>query len=181
MICIFLANGFEMIEALTPCDVLKRAGADVKLVSVTDTLAATSTHGVTVGCDLMLSDLDRDEIDMIILPGGMPGAQNLYHSEALCQLTVAHAKKGKPTAAICAAPFILGKLGLLSGKSATCYPGFEEELKGATATGESVVTDGNITTARGMGVALDFADELVALIAGEEKKRALSEAVMEKK
>ena len=178
MICIFLANGFEMIEALTPCDVLKRAGADVKLVSVTDTLAATSTHGVTVGCDLMLSDLDRDEIDMIILPGGMPGAQNLYHSEALCQLTVAHAKKGKPTAAICAAPFILGKLGLLSGKSATCYPGFEAELDSATVKEAGVVVDGNIVTAKGMGVSLAFALAITTLLFGEEKASAIAAQIM---
>lgn len=178
MICIFLANGFEMIEALTPCDVLKRAGADVKLISITDSLNVTSTHGVTVGCDLTLSELDSTEIELIILPGGMPGAKNLFECEALCQLTVAHAKKGGKIAAICAAPFILGQLSLLQGKQATCYPGFEAELIGAKVLPCGVVQDGNILTAKGMGVSLPFALKAVEMLYGKEKADAVSAQIM---
>lgn len=178
MVCIFLANGFEMIEALTPCDVLKRAGADVRLVSVNGSLSATSTHGVTVGCDLTLSDLNPDEIEMIILPGGMPGADNLYACETLCQLTVAHATQNKPTAAICAAPFILGKLGLLQGKKATCYPGFEDALVGAKHVDTGVVRDGNILTAKGMGVSLPFALAAAEMLFGKERADKVSAQIM---
>ena len=180
MVCILLANGFEMIEALTPCDVLKRAGATVKLVSITDTPSATSTHGVTVGCDTALSELDPEEIELLILPGGMPGAQNLYDCEAVCQLTVAHAKKNKPIAAICAAPFILGKLGLLKDKRATCYPGFEGDLGGATVSCDGVVTDGNVVTAKGMGVSLPFSLALTELLFGKDKANAIAAQIMAK-
>ena len=180
MVCILLANGFEMIEALTPCDVLKRAGATVKLVSITDIPSATSTHGVTVGCDMTLSELDPEEIELLILPGGMPGAQNLYDCEAVCQLTVAHTKKNKPIAAICAAPFILGKLGLLKEKRATCYPGFEGDLEGATVSCDGVVTDGNVVTAKGMGVSLPFSLALTELLFGTDKANTVAAQIMAK-
>ena len=178
MVCIFLAEGFEMIEALTPCDVLKRAGAEVALVSVTDSLSVTSTHGVTITCDTKITDIRPEDIEMIILPGGMPGADNLYQCEKLCELTVSVAKKGKPVCAICAAPFILGRLGLLVRRKATCYPGFEKELTQAFVTPGGVVRDGNILTAKGMGVSLPFALAATRMLFGEEKARAIAQQIM---
>jgi 4-methyl-5(b-hydroxyethyl)-thiazole monophosphate biosynthesis len=178
MVCILLANGFEMIEALTPCDVLKRAGATVKLVSITDTPSATSTHGVTVGCDMTISELDPEEIELLILPGGMPGAQNLYDCEAVCQLTVAHAKKNKPIAAICAAPFILGKLGLLKDKRATCYPSMEDELCCKRLHNGAVCVDGNYITSKSAGTAMSFAIVLVKELLGDTVANNLKKSIV---
>lgn len=178
MITIFLANGFEMIEALTPCDVLTRAGAEVKLVSITDSLTVTSTHNVSVTCDLTLSELKRSNIDMLVLPGGMPGADNLYSSVALRELLLWANEAEKPIAAICAAPYILGELGILNGKAATCYPSFERHLRGARVEASGVVTDGRIVTARGMGVSLEFSLALVTLLYGTDKANAIAAQIM---
>ncbi len=178
MTYIFLADGFEMIEALTPADILSRAGQTVKLVAVGDRLATVSTHGVKVEADMTLKDVNPAAGDLLILPGGMPGAENLYASERLCEMIRGHMQKGGRTAAICAAPMILGRLGLLYRRKATCYPGFEKELKGAFVTPGSVVRDGNLLTARGMGVALPFALEAAAMLAGEARARAIAASVM---
>ena len=115
---------------------------------------------------------------MMILPGGMPGAKNLYENKALMELLMRHAAQNKPIGAICAAPFILGKSGLLNGKHATCYPGFEEDLLGAVCTGEGVVTDGNIITAKGMGVSLAFSLAITELLCGKEKADAIAMQIM---
>ncbi|MBR2987117.1 MAG: DJ-1/PfpI family protein [Clostridia bacterium] len=178
MVCIFLADGFEMIEALTPCDVLKRAGAEVALVSVTESLSVTSTHGVTIRCDAAIGDIRPEDIEMIVLPGGMPGAENLYRSERLRELVLSVNKRGKPVSAICAAPFILGRLGLLARRKATCYPGFEKELTQAFVTPGGVVRDGNILTAKGMGVSLAFSLAAVSMLFGEEKSRTIAAQIM---
>ncbi len=178
MVCIFLADGFEMIETLTPCDILRRAGLDVRLVSVNGKEFVRSTHGVDVKTDMPLCDIDPDAIDMMILPGGMPGAKNLYETKPLIELLMRHAKENKPIAAICAAPFILGKCGLLKGKKATCYPGFEDDLLGATVLADGVVRDGNTVTAKGMGVSLAFALELCELLCGKEKRDSIAESIM---
>ena len=178
MIAIFLANGFEMIEALTPCDILKRACADVKLVSITNSLTVTSTHGVTVSCDMTLAEVDKNTLDMLILPGGMPGAENLYACDTLRELLLWANTAQKTLAAICAAPFVLGELGILEGKTATCYPGFEAKLRGASVQTEGVVTDGRIVTAKGMGVSLDFSLALVTLLYGKEKADAIAAQIM---
>jgi len=178
MVCIFLADGFEMIEALTPCDILHRAGLDVRLVSVSGKEFVRSTHGVDVKTDLALCNLDPVAVDMMILPGGMPGAKNLYESKPLIELLMRHAEHNKPIGAICAAPFILGKCGLLQGKKATCYPGFESDLLGATSLADGVVRDGNIITAKGMGVSLDFALEICEMLCGKEKRDEIAKAIM---
>ena len=180
MIAVLLADGFEEIEALTPVDMLRRAGLDVKTVGIAGKIAAGS-HKIPVICDVEPGEVDLDKVSMVIFPGGMPGALNLDASPFTDKIIEAVLKNGGRLAAICAAPLVLGKRGLLNGKRATCYPGFEKELIGASVSGESVVTDGNITTAKGMGAALEFANELVSLICGEEKKNALCEAIMEKK
>lgn len=178
MICIFLADGFEMIETLTPCDILHRAGLDVRLVSVNGKDMVRSTHGVDIKADLSLCELDPNSVDMMILPGGMPGAKNLYECKPLIELLMHHAKEKKPIAAICAAPFILGKCGLLNGKKATCYPGFEIDLIGADHTPCGVVVDSNIITAKGMGVSLDFSLAICEMLCGQEKRDAIAQAIM---
>ena len=177
MIAILLADGFEEIEALTPLDVLRRAGLDVKTVAIGSKIAVGS-HKIPVICDLLPSEVDKDEVSMLILPGGMPGSLNLDANEFTDELISAVTKNGGRIAAICAAPLILGRRGLLIGKEAVCYPGFEEELKGARISERAVVTDGNITTAKGMGVALEFALELVRLILGKSVADQIEGSVM---
>ncbi len=179
MIVTLLANGFEEIEALTPVDVLRRAGLNVKTCAIGEK-EVVGAHGIKVLADLCPHELNASEVDMLILPGGMPGATNLDASPLTDALIEEVLSRGGRLAAICAAPLVLGRRGLLKGRRATCYPGFEDELLGATVTGEGVVTDGNITTAKGMGVALDFAKELVRLALGKEKAAEISASIMEK-
>ena len=160
MIAVLLADGFEEIEALAPVDILRREGFDVKTVGINGKIAV-GAHKIPVVCDIISHEVPLDEVSMVVFPGGMPGALNLDASPFTDVILDAVKKNGGRIAAICAAPLVLGRRGLLDGKRATCYPGFEGELRGATVTGEDVVTDGNITTARGMEVALLFARELV--------------------
>ena len=160
MIVVLLADGFEEIEALTPVDVLRREGLNVKTVGINGKIAV-GAHKIPVVCDIISHEVPLNEVSMVIFPGGMPGALNLDASPFTDKIIEAVVRGGGRIAAICAAPLVLGRRGLLKGKRATCYPGFEGELLGATVTGEDVVTDGNITTARGMEVALEFARELV--------------------
>ena len=178
MIIILLADGFEEIEALTPLDVLRRAGLNVKTVAIGSKIAI-GAHGISVLCDMNADEVNEKEISMVILPGGMPGSLNLDASSDTDRFINAAIENGGRLAAICAAPLILGRRGLLEGKEAICYPGFENELKGAKISERSVVTDGNITTAKGMGVALAFAKELTSLILGEEEAIKISKAIME--
>ena len=179
MIAILLADGFEEIEALTPLDVLRRAGLDVRTVAIGSKIAVGS-HGIPVICDIEADEVNENELSMVIFPGGMPGSLNLDASPYADKFINAALKNGGRIAAICAAPLVLGRRGLLEGKEAICYPGFEEELRGAKISEKSVVTDANITTAKGMGVALPFALELVRLICGENKANEISKSVMEK-
>ena len=172
MIAVFLADGFEEIEAITPIDLLRRAGLNVKTVGVNSKIVI-GAHGISTVADLTQSELDVSEVSLAIFPGGMPGTLNLDSADITDEVIKSVSERGGRLAAICAAPLILGKRGLLSGKHAVCYPGFENELKGAVISDSPVVTDGNITTARGAGVALDFAAELVRLLCGEEKRRQL--------
>ena len=180
MIVILLADGFEEIEALTPLDVLRRAGLNVKTVAIGSKIAIGS-HGIPVVCDMTAEEVNLDAVSTVILPGGMPGSLNLDVSDFTDKVLAQVTKKHGRIAAICAAPLILGRRGLLKGKNAICYPGFENELIGAEISSESVVTDGNITTAKGMGVALAFSLELVSLICGSDKANEISRAVMEDK
>ena len=160
MIAVLLADGFEEIEALAPVDILRREGFDVKTVGLGGKIAV-GAHKIPVVCDIISHEVPLDKVSMVVFPGGMPGALNLDASPFTDVILEAVKKNGGRIAAICAAPLVLGRRGLLEGKRATCYPGFECELKGAIITGEDVVTDGNITTARGMEVALEFARALV--------------------
>ncbi len=177
MVYVFLANGFEELEALAPIDVLRRAGVEVVTVGVgSDSI--TASHGVKFVTDIT-SDQIRlsDSIEMIVLPGGMPGTLNLENSPEVQAAIDYCADNGKYIAAICAAPQILGHKGLLSGKKCTCFPGFETELQGATHTGDFVVCDGKIITARGAGAALRFALKLVEVLCSEGKAAALASSL----
>lgn len=177
-VLLFLADGFELVEAMTPLDLLRRAGANVVTVSLKETTAVTSSNGVTVTADTTLSALPSLRYDLLILPGGMPGASHLRENETVCRLVTEACADGIPVGAICAAPYILGELGLLQDVHATCFPGFEDRLLGAHYCPERVVRDGNVVTAAGMGVSLLFAAELVSLLYGEEKRDELMKATM---
>lgn len=181
MVLEFLANGFEEIEALTPVDILRRAGVEIKTVAVgVQGRTVVGAHGIAVEADSTTDEITGLKPEMIILPGGMPGAKNLDEDTVVEQFVLDAAADGRVVAAICAAPMILGKRGLLSGKRATCYPGFEEELKEAILTGGRVEEDGNMITACGMGAALEFALVLCKRMKGEEAARTIAAAVLEK-
>ncbi len=177
MIYEFLADGFEEVEALTPLDMLKRAGADIKTVSITENKAVTGSHGITVIADITLSEA-KELPELVILPGGMPGASNLRASETVCDTVIRTYENGGIVAAICAAPFILGELGLLKEKEAICYPGFEDKLVGAEISSKKVVRDGNVITAAGMGVAISFGAELVKAIFGANEAERITNSIL---
>ena len=160
-IAIFFAEGYEEIEALTVVDLCRRAGILVDMVSVTDSLQVTGAHGIPVVMDKMLAEVEFDTLDMLVLPGGMPGTRNLEQVPLLMEQVKAFAAAGKYIAAICAAPSVFGHLGLLAGKNACCYPGFEEELTGANVMFHPCEADGNIITSRGMGCAIDFSLKII--------------------
>jgi 4-methyl-5(b-hydroxyethyl)-thiazole monophosphate biosynthesis len=168
-IYLFLAEGFEEVEALTVVDIIRRGGLNIKTVSTTGELTVTSSHNVKITADLLFKDVDTSNASMMVLPGGMPGALNLERHAGLRTALLAQFHAGKPLAAICAAPLVFGHLGILEGKRATCYPGFDKELKGATYTGELVTVDGNITTGKGPAAAMKFGFTILAYFAGEEK------------
>ncbi len=181
MIYIFLADGFEEIEALAPLDFLLRAGVDVKTVAV-DEMLCRGTHNIKVQADLRTDDIFLDDsLEGIILPGGMPGAKNLNNSSQVQSAIDYCAKNAKVIGAICAAPFILGRKGLLNGKKATCFPGFENELAGAEVLPDGVVTDGNIVTAKGAGVAWEFGAAVASLVAGETRAEEILRGIQWKK
>lgn len=177
MIIILLADGFEEIEALMPLDVLRRAGLDVKTVAVGSKIAVGS-HGIPVICDMTNEEVDLSRVSTVILPGGMPGSLNLDASPFVDEAIRVCLSRGGRVGAICAAPLVLGRRGLLEGKRAACYPGFEKELIGASVVDAPVVTDGQITTARGMGVADKFAAELLSLTVGEERTGEILSSAM---
>ncbi|MBR5524412.1 MAG: DJ-1/PfpI family protein [Clostridia bacterium] len=167
MIPVFLANGFEEIEALATVDILRRAGLSVVTVGV-GSATPCGAHDISVSADITEDELVITDCEAVVLPGGMPGTLNLEKS-AVVQEAVRYAtEKELPVAAICAAPSILGHIGYLVDKKATCYPGFETELTGAKYVRAGVVTDGIFTTASGAGVAVDFALELVRILVSVE-------------
>ena len=185
MVYVFLAEGFEEIEALTVIDVLRRAGVVTCSVKVAaqdladdSGLAVTGAHGITVLADRSFDDVDPDACRMAVLPGGMPGTKNLGACKALTELLTTSFAAGKKIAAICAAPSVLGDLGILKGKKACCYPGFEERLAGAQVTFDKVTQDGNVTTSRGMGTAIPFALSLVSQLVSEEKAQELAKGII---
>lgn len=177
MIYVFLAEGFEDIEALAPVDIMRRAGLEVETVSVTDNQVVVSSHGVPMLADRILPALDFDDADMIVLPGGLPGATNLDESEELRAGIMQLYSEGKPLAAICAAPLVFGHLGILKGIKATCYPGFETELEGATYTAALCERDGQFITACGPGAAMEFGYALCERMGKSDEANALREGM----
>lgn len=177
-ICVFTADGFEEIEGLTVVDLLRRAGAEVLMVSVGDELTVKGAHNIELKADVLFDETCYEDADVLVLPGGMPGTLNLRNHEKLCVLLKEFAAKDKKIAAICAAPMILGELGLLKGKKATCYPGFEDKLIEAEVCTDRVVRDGNITTSRGLGTAIPFALELISQLYGKEKAEEIKKSVI---
>ncbi|MBR3680919.1 MAG: DJ-1/PfpI family protein [Clostridia bacterium] len=163
MVIVLLAEGFEELEALSPVDILRRENIEVKTVGIGGR-EITGAHGIRVICDLLPSEVERSRLEAVIFPGGMPGSLNLDASPYADEFIEAVSENGGRLAAICAAPLVLGRRGLLKGRRATCFPGFEGELIGASCTGEPVVTDGNITTARDFRAAVAFGDELARLL-----------------
>ncbi len=179
MVYLFLAEGFEEVEALTPVDFMRRAGIEVTTVGVGGEYI-TGAHGITVkadACDTALCAEDC-QVEMVVLPGGMPGTLNLKASPVVNAFIDKAVADGAFVAAICAAPSILGEKGLLKGKMAVCYPGFEEKLLGATVFQAGVICDGNIITANAAGAAVDFAAQLIAALKGEDEADKVLEAVI---
>ena len=175
---VFLANGFEDVEALIPVDVLRRGGAEVVTVSITgDGQVVETAHNVQIVADAMIEDCDFSDADLLFLPGGMPGASNLYEHEGVRQAVLSQVKAGKKVAAICAAPaVVLAQLGVLDGKKATCYPGFERLLTKAQYTADLVTVDGNIT-AEGPAAAFPFAYELLSQLVSREVSDQIAEGM----
>lgn len=165
---IFLANGFEETEAIAPIDVMRRAGIDVTIVSVTGDKMVTSSHNVTVLADKLFDELDYADVKLLVLPGGMPGTTNLAAHKGLADLLVRSAAKDIILGAICAAPSVFGQLGLLKGQKATCYPGFEDKLTGAEVMKDQVVVSGKFVTSCGAGPAMKFGLALVAQVMGAD-------------
>ncbi|NLK69807.1 MAG: DJ-1/PfpI family protein [Clostridiaceae bacterium] len=164
MVYVMLADGFEEIEALSVVDVLRRANIDVCTVSISDSKTVTGAHKISVVSDILISDADLNNADMVVLPGGMPGTTNLDNNDILQEGLSFRVKNTKWIAAICAAPMILGKKGYLKGLEAVCFPGFEKDLIGATIKNENVVISENFITSKGPGTALDFALAIVSVL-----------------
>ena len=164
----FLANGFEEIEGLAPVDILRRGGVEVKTVSITGSEFVETSHGITLKADMLFEEADFSDADMLLLPGGMPGSVNLNEHEGVKKALVEQNNKGKRIGAICAAPMVLGGLGLLNGKKATCSPGFEKYLTGADYTAELFQEDGNIITGEGPAATLPYAYKILSYFIGEE-------------
>jgi 4-methyl-5(b-hydroxyethyl)-thiazole monophosphate biosynthesis len=171
---VFLADGFEEIEALASIDVMRRAGLSVTTVSVTDSLTVTGAHGIPVVADTLFAQCDYADAALLFLPGGLPGATNLQAHTGLCQLLTAKASQPDVIiSAICTAPLVLGGLCLLQGKQATCYPGFEDTMQGAHYTAAKVTVDGHIFTACGPGAAWELGFTFVEHFCGADKADAL--------
>ncbi len=176
MVYVFLADGFEIIEALAPVDMLTRAGVTVKTVGVTGPYV-NSSCGVCVKADLTADEFSFYDVEAVILPGGMPGTLNLAGNTVVQKAIDNAVNSDVPVCAICAAPSILGAKGLLNGKEAICFPGFEDKLEGAVLSDKSVVTDGNFITAKGAGVCIEFGLEIVEKLKGREIAERIRKSV----
>jgi len=180
MIYLHLALGFEEIEAVTVVDILRRAGIGVKMISMEAQLDVVGAHGISVRSDMLFGQADYQQCEMMIFPGGMPGATNLLHHKELMKTMVDFAAKDKPVVAICAAPILFGQTGLAAGKTVTVFPGFENEMTGATLSVDDVVVDGNMITSRGPGTAMAFALAIVRILKGETTSDKLKGGLLTK-
>jgi protein deglycase len=175
---VHFAEGFEEIEALTIVDVLRRAEIQTEMVSVTGRKQVSGAHGIKIIADVVFEDVNYDEAAIIILPGGMPGAKNLQDHTGLSKIIEQKASKKELLAAICAAPMVFGNLGILEGKKAVCYPGFENNLKGAILGSDLTVKSDNIITGKGPGAAINFSLEIVKELKGEKLANELSDGMI---
>lgn len=178
MVYVFLATGCEEVEALAPVDVMRRAGVECKTVSITGDRTVVSSHNIPIVADNVIAEIDFGKADMIVLPGGLPGATNLDACEPLREGIMNLYNGGRWLAAICAAPLVYGHLGILDGRKATCYPGFEKELKGATYTGKPVEVDGQFITGFGPAAAFELGYTILEALGYKDKADALREGMM---
>lgn len=173
-----MADGCEEIEGLTVVDIVRRAGIHITTISISDKKEVAGAHGITFLADAKKDEVDFSTLDGIVLPGGMPGTTNLGADETVDKVIREFAAGGKLVAAICAAPSVLGQAGLLNGKHATSYPGFEPKLTGAVTSEDPVVQDGNVITSRGMGTAIAFALEIVSYFTDKKTADKLAESII---
>ena len=174
---VFCADGFEEVEGLTAVDLLRRAGVSVTMVSIMGRTKITGARNISVNTDILIEDI-KEEADMLVLPGGMPGTNYLRDHEGLAELLKKQYEAGKWVAAICAAPSVFGDLGILNGKEAVCYSGFEERLTGATIGEGTVAVTDHVITSRGMGTAIDFAAALIARLQDEKKAEEIKTSII---
>lgn len=177
-VAILMADGCEPLEALAPADAMRRAGIEVSLVTLNSELHVDAAHGIGIDCDALLDSFDFSDVDMIVLPGGMPGTKNLGENSRVCEL-VCDFSANKKIAAICAAPSIFAKLGLLEGRTATCYPGFETDFpEGVRPDENGVYVSGNMVTASGPGFALPFGFELIRQLVGDDAADSVADGML---
>lgn len=176
---IFMADGCEEIEGLAVVDLVRRTKEiEITTISITDTKQIVGAHKITFMTDAVLAEVNFDDLDGVILPGGMPGTTNLGANETVTAVIKKFAAEGKMVAAICAAPSVLGAVGILEGRHATCYPGFEDKLAGAVVLEDAVVIDGHIITSRGMGTAIDFGLAIIWHLLGDETAENVKNGIM---
>lgn len=175
---LFLAQGFEEIEAVATTDVLRRAGVKVVTVAIGDDLNVVGAHDIVVQADALLGEVSLYDADALILPGGWPGAKNLSECKPLIEAVIKQHTEGGWVAAICAAPFVLGVNGILEGKLATCYPGFEKDLHGAAFVEKGVVVSDNVITARGPAFSIDFGLTIAEVLVGKEKAKDVAKGML---
>lgn len=178
IVAVHLAEGFEEIEAVSIIDVLRRAEIETLIVSVTDKKEVTGSHNITFTADTLFDEVNYEQVKMIVLPGGMPGAKNLKNHDGLGKQILRFYSEGKPLGAICAAPIVFGSLKILKNKKATCYPGNEDQLIGADVTGNDIEVTHNIITGKGAGVAIPFALRIVEMLKGKELSDSLAEKLI---
>lgn len=179
-VCVFFAEGFEEVEALTVVDLLRRAEIETTMVSISDELQVVGAHKIDIKADKTFDELDYSKTDMVILPGGMPGTKNLSEHKGLVKLLKEFNDENKWIGAICAAPSVLGMNGILKGKTATCYPGFEDKLEGATFVTDEVSVCDHVITSRGLGTAIEFSLAIIAHLETKEKANKIKESIIYK-
>lgn len=177
-VCIFFANGFEEVEGLTVVDIVRRAGIEIDMVSVTGEICVEGAHKIKIMADKLFEDMDFNEYDMAVIPGGIPGTPNLQAHEGVISTLKEFYNENKYIGAICAAPSILGGLGFLDGKNATCYPGYENKLGTAHVKDVKAVKSDNIITGQALGGAIEFALKIVEALDGADKANKVKNAIV---
>lgn len=178
-VAMFVHTGHEEVEMLGAVDVMRRAGLQCDIISATGDVMVTGSHNITTRADYLFEEADLDSYDAYAIPGGIPGTPNLKAHEGVCKTLLSAYNEGKLVAAICAGPTVLGGLGILDGKNATCYPGCEDGLGAANYVTEcKAITDGNVITSRGLGTALDYGLEIVKYLIGEGVAKKVADQIV---